>query len=183
MYSVKTILKEGLPVQIIAVLIGISAGLLMNMNRETFFMLPGILVIIPPFINMGGTITSVLSKRISSALHLGLIQPSMHRTRNLDKNLLSTAIVSIISFFSLGIVASIFNMLLGLESVSIFILPLVTLSAGLILVAVLSLFSVTSSYYSYSRGIDPDNWVIPALTGIGDFLGIFCLMFMLAIVV
>ena len=107
----------------------------------------------------------------------------MHRTRNLDKNLLSTAIVSIISFFSLGIVASIFNMLLGLESVSIFILPLVTLSAGLILVAVLSLFSVTSSYYSYSRGIDPDNWVIPALTGIGDFLGIFCLMFMLAIVV
>ena len=181
MYSVKTILKESFPILIIGAAISIGAGLILNTNNELLFTLPGILVVIPAFINMNGSILSILSSRISSALHMGTINPKLKRTKTLSKNLFITAFDAFISFLLLGFIAGAFNLFLGIPSIDFWIFPFITLIAGLISIALLSALSIVFSYVSYSRGIDPDNWVIPALTNIGDFVGVLLLFLVLGL--
>jgi mgtE-like transporter len=182
-YSMKTILKESFPMLLVAGAISICAGLILHSNGELLFTLPGILAIIPSFNNMGGSVTSVLCCRLSSALHLGTINPKLKKTKTLERNIFATLIITTVSFFALGLAAGGFNMLLGLRSLSILAFPLVTLAAGFVTVAILSALSVIFSYISYNRGIDPDNWVIPILTSIGDFVGVSLLFLILTLVI
>lgn len=179
-YSMKTILKESFPMLLVAGAISVLAGLILHNNGEILFTLPGILVIIPPFNNMGGSVTSVLSCRLSSALHLGMINPKIKKTKTLERNIIATLIISVISFTALGLIAWGFNTLLGLRGLDILMFPVVTLAAGITTVAILSALSVVFSYVSYSRGIDPDNWVIPLLTSVGDFVGLLLIFVILS---
>jgi mgtE-like transporter len=181
-YSMKTILKESLPIILIAGAISICAGVVLHNNSNLLFTLPGILAIIPSFNNMGGSITSVLCCRLSSALHMGMIRPKLRRTKTLERNIFATLIITVISFLALGLAAGGFNMLLGLKSIDILIFPFVTLVAGFITVAILITISIVFSYLSYSRGLDPDNMVIPLLTSIGDLVGVLLLFLMLTLV-
>ena len=139
------------------------------------FALPGIIVVIPSFINMNGSILSILSCRISSALHMGTIKPRLKRTKTLDKNLMMTFLEAIVSFAALGLIAGIFNLIFGIPSVDLLIFPVVIVVSGMISISLQSVLSILFSYVSYSKGVDPDNWVIPALTSISDFLGVFLL--------
>lgn len=181
-YSMKTIIKESLPVLLIAGAVSICAGLVLHTNEEILFMLPGILAIIPSFSNMGGSVSSVLCCRLSSALHLGLIHPKLKKTKTLERNVFATMIIGAISFFVLGLVAALFNMAIGLKSLSIMVFPFVTLAAGFLTVLVLISVTVVFSYVSYSKGMDPDNVVIPVLTSMGDFVGIMFLFVMIMLV-
>ena len=106
MYSLKTILKESIPIFVLVVIISISAGLVLSFNIGLLSILPGILVIIPSFNQIVGGIASILSCRISSALHLGLIQPKLHRTKTLNRNITATYVTAIISFLLFGIIVS-----------------------------------------------------------------------------
>lgn len=181
MYSIKTIIKQSFPILVISMAISIGAGLIMNANSELLFSLPGLLLVIPSFINMNGSILSILSSRISSALHMGLIKPKLKRTKTLNKNVMITFFDSFVSFTLLGFIAGIFNMFLGLPGIDLFIFPIITLTAGMISISLLTVLSIIFSYVSYSKGIDPDNWVIPALTSIGDFVGVFLLFMILGL--
>lgn len=175
MYSMKTILKQSIPVLMLAGMVSVFAGLVLHNNGDILFMLPGILAIIPSFNNMGGSVASVLCCRLSSALHLGMIHPKLKKTKTLQRNITATLIIAFVSFLALGLAAAGFNALLGLRSLDFITFPLVTLAAGFSTILILVVISVVFSYMSYSRGIDPDNVVIPILTSIGDFVGLMLL--------
>ena len=48
----------------------------------------------------------------------------------------------------------------------------VILGAGVLLVCVISLVSVFTAFWSFKKGLDPDDIVAPVVTTIGDTLGI-----------
>lgn len=181
-YSLKRILKESIPVLILSAAVTMGAGIILNKNSEMIMLLPGIIIIIPAFINMGGSLMSVLSSRLSSALHLGFIHPILHKTKTLERNLFATLITAVISFASLGFIAGIFTQIIGLKGLSILMFPLLTLVAGILTVLVLSFLSVIFSYVSFRKGLDPDNIVIPILTSLGDFIGILFLFLTLSLI-
>ena len=157
MYSIKTILKESFPVLVIGAAISIGAGLILNSNNELLFALPGLLVVIPAFINMNGSILSILSSRISSALHMGLIKPKLKTTKTLNKNLIITAFDSFVSFLLLGFIAGGFNIFFGIPTVDFWIFPFITLTAGLISITLLSVLSITFSYVSLLALLVPSS--------------------------
>jgi len=178
-YSLKNILKESTPVLILTAMITLAAGLVLSFNQNFLSILPGILIIIPSFNLMIGAITSVLSSRLSSALHLGLIHPKLHRTKTLDRNIIANLVISIISFLVFGMMAWGFNTALGIATSTFWSFSMAILLAGFLTTTILSFLSITLSYLSYSRGLDPDNVVIPLLTSVGDFIGIL-LLFLIA---
>jgi len=182
-YSMKTILEESIPILLLAGALSICAGLILHNNSDLLFTLPGILVIIPSFNNMGGSVTSVLCCRLSSALHMGMIRPKLRKTKTLERNIFATLIIATISFLALGLAAGGFNMILGLKSLDILTFPFVTLTAGFITVLILLTISVVFSYVSYSRGLDPDNMVIPVLTSMGDVVGVLLLFLILSFMI
>ena len=182
-YSMKTIIRQSLPVLLVAGAISISAGLVLHNNSEMLFALPGILAIVPAFNNMGGSVTAVLSSRLSSALHMGLIHPKLKKTKTLQRNVIATLIIAVLSFLALGFIAGGFNMMIGLESINLISFMIVVLMAGFLTVLILLTLSVILSYATYRRGIDPDNMVIPILTSVGDLAGVMLLFVMFTMVI
>ncbi len=175
MINTKEVIEESLPVLSVCAAISILSGLFLGKNEEVLRMLPGILIIVPSFMSINGNISSVVSSRLSSALHMGLVKPHFRGSKVLGKTVHSMLIVSVVSFFVLGIAAGVLNNFLGAE-VPIMLFPMITLTAGLITVLILMFSSIFTSYLVYRHGIDPDNVVVPILTTVGDFVGISVLL-------
>lgn len=183
MINRKEVIEESLPVLSLAAAISILSGVFLGKNEDLLRALPGILIIVPSFMSINGNISSVVSSRLSSALHMGLVKPHFRRSKLLGRNIHSMLIVSVISFLVLGMVAGIVNSMLGKVSVYFLLFPLITLTAGLITVLILMFGSIVTSYIIYRHGIDPDNVVVPILTTVGDFVGISVLLLITGMVV
>src|SRR3954469_5796612 len=69
------ILIESVPVLCIAGTIDVVAGLTIEKRLESFLKFPALLVLIPPFLEDTGALGSILSSRLASKLHLGVIEP------------------------------------------------------------------------------------------------------------
>ncbi len=183
MNSLKSILKESIPTLVLAAIISLVAGLILHANKDFLHILPGILIIIPSFNQMNGAIMSVLSCRISSALHLGLIHPKLHTTKTLNRNVSATYITAILSFIAFGIIAWFFNMAVGASTATLLAFTTIIFLAGFSTTVILSFLSIIISYISYDKDIDPDNLVIPILTSVGDFIGIFLLFIIAGVII
>src|SRR5437867_7862275 len=61
---------------ILTPLLDILAGTAVESRLDRFVALPGLLVVVPPLVSNAGALGGILSSRISSKVHLGLITPS-----------------------------------------------------------------------------------------------------------
>ncbi len=183
MINRKEVIEESLPVLSLAAAISILSGVFLGNNEELLKALPGILIIIPSFMAINGNISSVVSSRLSSALHMGLVKPHFRRSELLMRNIHSMLIISVIAFAVLGIAAATVNSMFSAGPVSFILFPVITLTAGLITVLILMFGSIFTSYIVYRHGIDPDNVVVPILTTVGDFVGISVLLLITAMVI
>jgi len=175
-YSFKHIIKESIPVLIISILITICAGIILNSSEHLLTAIPGIIIMVPAFINMSGSLMSVLASRLSSALHMGTIHPKLHRTKTLDRNIIAMVIISLVSFLFLGLVGGVLMSLFGLANANILLIAFMIFIAGIITSLLLMSFTIIMSYYLFKKGDDPDNWVIPILTSGSDLIGIILLL-------
>ncbi len=98
MIDTKEVIEESLPVLSICAAISILSGLFLGKNEELLRMLPGILIIVPSFMAINGNISSVMTSRLSSALHMGLVKPHFRRSKLLERNIHAMLIVAVISF-------------------------------------------------------------------------------------
>ena len=183
MINRKEVLEESLPILSLTAAISILSGLFLGNNENLLRSLPGILVIVPSFMSVNGNISSVVSSRLSSALHMGLVKPHFRRSKVLGETIHSMLLVSVIAFTVLGLAAAVVNSLFGAEYVAFALFPLITLTAGLITVLILMLGSIFTSYMVYRHGIDPDNVVVPILTTVGDFVGISVLLLVTVVII
>src|SRR5437764_4823399 len=69
------ILRESVPVLLIAGLIDVVAGLTIEKRLQSFLAFPALLVLVPPFLEDTGALGGILSSRLASKLHLGVVEP------------------------------------------------------------------------------------------------------------
>src|SRR5438874_485133 len=69
------ILRESLPMLLVAGLIDVVAGLTIEKRLQSFLAFPALLVLVPPFLEDTGALGGILSSRLASKLHLGVIDP------------------------------------------------------------------------------------------------------------
>ena len=72
---VQRTLLEMAGVSALAPLLDIFAGAVLEAHRTELEAIPGILILIPPFVSQAGAIGGILSSRLSSKLQLGVITP------------------------------------------------------------------------------------------------------------
>src|SRR5206468_5052724 len=68
------ILRESVPILLIAGLIDVVAGLTIEKRLESFLAFPALLVLVPPFLEDTGALGGILAARLASKLHLGMIE-------------------------------------------------------------------------------------------------------------
>ena len=71
----RRIVRESVPVLVLAGTIDIIAGLTIEKRFESFLVYPALLVLVPPFLEDSGALGGILSARVSTKLHLGTLVP------------------------------------------------------------------------------------------------------------
>ncbi|MDR0768210.1 MAG: magnesium transporter [Methanosarcinales archaeon] len=170
--SVTSIVKEALPFELIAVVGGIIAGVILSGMTGELELIPGLIVIIPGVMGLRGNISSTLGSRLGSAIHMGLITKIDYKNRELRNNIIGSMILTVIISIFLGFLGHYVSVLLGFGSAGLFKLILIALLSGFFSGLVLSFISVYLAIGAFRFGFDPDNIVTPSIATIGDILAI-----------
>ena len=174
--SVKSIVGEALPFELVCTIGGVFAGIILVKMIDAIEMIPGLLVLVPAILGMRGNISCTLGSRLGSAIHLGLIS-RIERNPELINNVAGSLMLSLIMSVVLGILAHLFTVALGMQSVGVVVLVSIAVFAGVSSGLVLAVIAVVITIGAFKHGIDPDNVTTPALGTLGDvitMLMVFC---------
>jgi len=185
-YSWKKIVRHGLPLLTVCVLIEIFAGQILQGKQETLVLFPIFLISIPVINGVGGNIGSVLGARLASGLHVGYISIDF-KDREMHENLLISILLGIITYVVLSIIIYyIYSVFLSLNNIpkhlGLLKFVSIVLGAGVLLVCVVSIASVFTAFWSFKKGLDPDDMVAPVVTTVGDVMGIVFLFLLIGLV-
>lgn len=171
----KDAVQQGLLTQFVSLTIGILAGIGLALIRGAIEELPGMLIMVPAFLQMRGAVGGTLASRLSSALHMGIIEPRLRLSKELVQNLIGTLVLSLVLSGLIGCLAHFMCLLFGFASAGLVILLLLSLIAGILSSLIVILITVVMTIRVYQRGLDPDVIMGPFITTLGDIISVPCL--------
>jgi len=173
-YNFKRIVAESCPVLLACAMIGLFAGLFLELNVERLGFVA--LMMVPTINGLGGNIGSILGARISSALHLGAVEPRIRGQAVLRMNVAASAGSSITIFAVASVLFFFLAGAFGATPLEAAKFSASFLMAGVVLTVAVMLMTIAIAFISFRKGLDPDNVVIPVVTSIVDVLGVICLI-------
>ena len=152
---------------------GVLAGSLLLLFSGALERLPGLLILLPGFLELRGSVSGALSARLSSGLLLGVLKPRWGG-RILRGNVVAALAIAFIAAILLaGLAYGLSGWLFGAADARIF-------AVALLAVAVTSLIEVPvtvgATYRLFRRGHDPNNVMGPYVTMMGDVLSVVSLL-------
>jgi mgtE-like transporter len=174
---VQRIVRESFPVLVIAIVLDVLAGAVVEPRMaEVFLPFPGLLIVIPGFLENTGALGSILAARLGSKLHLGALTA---KAKPDPVALLDGSIVIALGmtvYTLTGITAFGLAELLGLAHPGIIDMAGATIVGGLIATVLAAVIGYYAATTTYRFGFDPDNHTIPLVTSGMDLLGVTCLV-------
>jgi mgtE-like transporter len=177
------ILAESLPILSITGTVTILVGVALEERSEQFTTLLALSVLLPAFLQEGGALGGILSSRLSSKIHLGLLAP-----RGLPPMAAFRDFVLIYTFATgvylfIGAASHVLAVALFPDGSSPGLLAMMGIStlAGLIATTAAVLAAYYGSVASYRLGLDPDTYGIPIITAAVDLLGFMSLIIALIV--
>jgi len=180
-YNWKKIVKHGIPILLIAVLIEILAGQVLQGKQEILVAIPVFLICIPVINSVAGNIGTVLGARLTSGLHVGYIKISF-KDKEMHQNLATSLFMGFLTYFILAIViyyVGAFSKITNNIGIAMFV-GIVVLT-GFLLILVVATVSILTAFISFKRGPDPDDMVAPVVTTVGDVMGILFLFIIIGV--
>jgi mgtE-like transporter len=172
---IRRVVWEGIIGMLISVTGGVIAGLGLAMMRGTLERMAGMLVMIPPFLDMRGNISGSLSSRLGTALHRGTIKPTYRLSAYSIHNLLGSMVLGLVMSVAIGVFAYAVCLALGYTNAGVISLTLTSFVAGLLANLVMVFLTFFSTVFFFHRGLDPDTVMGPYITTIGDVVSIISL--------
>jgi len=163
-----SIIKESLIALLICAIGDLCAGVILG--KMTFFLetFPGLLVIIPGAIGMRGNIFGSFASRLSTNLHIGIISPKFEFSEDLNHNIFSSFVLTLVLSLFLAIIAKILCILLHQPSMELIDFILICVIAGIISNLIMLPITMLVSFKSFQHGWDPDNITSPIIAAFGD---------------
>lgn len=191
------ILRESLPILALNGAVIIVVGVALEARLEQFVAFPAMLILFPAFLQEGGALGGILASRLSSKVHVGLLEP-----RGLpqlgavsDFGLIYTFAIGVFLFIggSAHLLAVGLGAVLGPETLSALGLEVGSMSPGFFTMVGISALAgliattaaILAAYYgsvtSFRLGMDPDTYGIPIITAAVDLFGFASLIIALSI--
>ncbi len=174
--------EEILGSQIVSVIGGLIAGTLLGIYTHNILLIPGMLLLLPGFLEMRANISAPLASRLSSGLFLGVITAKKKTKSNgkiIKGNVLASIVLTILSCLFLGLIAFFANYyIFHVYTPKLIFLVLI---AGLIANAIEIPVTLLATFYLFRKGHDPNNIMGPFLTSLGDITSIIALVIALVI--
>lgn len=172
--------REIMSTELISITGGIVAGLILTFATNKIEMVPGLLILLPGFLEMRGNISGSLASRLSAGLHVGALRPRYEKNRILHGNIVATFVLAIMISFFLGLMAFYVSLeLFGISNVNIVYVAVI---AGLLANFIEIPLTILTTFWLFRRGYDPNNIMGPYVTTTGDIISIVALLIALAVI-
>ncbi len=151
---------------------GIAAGTIIAYNSGLFEKAPWAIAIYPPILSARGVIGGLFCGRLSTALHLGTVQPRLFKnTRSFYLLFHAVVVMTFEASLMMSIVAALFRgVYLGVtlgDIINIISLCTATMALALLVISPLTLIV---SFLSFKHGLDPDIILYPIESTVADLL-------------
>jgi len=166
----KKILKESIIVVLISSIMGLFSGTLLSNSERVLSSFPIILLVLPSLNSLIGDISTVLVSRLTSHLYIGTLSPRIQPSDRLKQDfygLLITILLSLVALISLGYIL---GSVTGIEIVNPLLIISILSSTILILFGLMFVLLFMGSILIFRKGKDPNNFLIPMVTSLADFL-------------
>ena len=172
--------REIFSAQLVSIAGCLIAGTILAIYTDKILLIPGMLILLPGFLEMRGNISGTLASRITSGLFLKVIDQNKMNTRIIRENILASFFLAIFVSFVLGVIAFAFNyFMVGIFLPKIILIPII---AGIIANAIEIPLTIFSTFYFFRKGHDPDNIMGPFITSTGDVTSVLALLIALVLI-
>jgi mgtE-like transporter len=179
--QVRRIVLEMTAVIALTPLLDIAAGAILQAREAGLAQLPGLYIVIPPFVSQAGALGGILSSRLSSKLRLGVITPRGLPERPAVVDAAVVVALGVVIFTVIGVVGLGLATLFGQAHPGAAAMVGGTVLAGCM---VLPLILGTGYYVAVMTdrfGLDPDNHAVPIITSLMDLTGVVALFVALSV--
>ncbi|MDP9441073.1 MAG: magnesium transporter [Actinomycetota bacterium] len=175
------IVRESLPILTFAGCVSAAAGILLEKRFSSFAAFPALLVLVPAQLSSSGALGGILTGRLSSKIHLGVIMPAPVPTRGARADLAYVFLLAAPVFALNGLGAHLVGRLLGYASPGAVTMVAASVLGGLAAMVFVLALAYYGTILAVRGGVDPDTYGIPVVSSSVDLIGAFTLI--LAIVV
>ena len=179
--QIKTVLRESIPVLVLAGFLSLMAGVTVENRFEVFSDRPVLLVLVPGYLAIAGALGGILANRLSSKLHLGLISPSVLPQRGARTDVGVTIGLALPVFAIVALVSQGAGSLVDLAGPGVGLLVGVALVGGILAVMVAVAVAYYGTIAAVRFGVDPDSVGVPTVTAVLDLVGALTLVFAIAV--
>ncbi|MCY3561020.1 MAG: magnesium transporter [bacterium] len=178
--SLRAILRESLGVLGVALLLDLGAGVIIEQQEAFLSRLPSLLVLLPGYLAVGGALGGILSSRLASKLHLGLIEAAAVPGREARREVRNTFVMGLPALAGTGALAYGAAQVADLAGPALGEMIGAALLGGLVAVAAAAFVAYYGTILAERFGLDPDTYGIPLVTSVMDLVGALTLVAALA---
>ena len=174
----RRIVLESLPILALAGAVDVVVGATLQRRLESFLALPALLVLVPPFLEESGALGSILSARISTKLHLGTLTSTWGSAVD---DILLVVFYAFPVYLLLGLVTDVAAAITGIDGPGTIQMVFVSLVGGVLATTAAVVIGLYAAVATHRLGLDPDSHGVPMVTSSLDLLGVYCLLFAIAL--
>lgn len=179
--SLRAILRESFGVLVVALLFDLVAGVIIEQQEAFLGRLPSLLVLLPGYLAVGGALGGILSSRLASKLHLGLIEPAALPGRDARREVRNTFLMGLPVLAGTAALAYGAARIADLAGPDAGSMIGAALLGGIVAVAVASFVAYYGTILAERVGLDPDTYGIPLVSSAMDLVGALTLVAALAV--
>ncbi len=171
------IVKESLPILAVAGAISAMAGIVIEKRFGSFSSYPALLVLVPAHLSSAGALGGILSGRLSSKIHLGVVipQPVPDRSARSDMSYVYLLALPVYAFNGIG--AHFVGRALSHASPGLGLMVVASLAGGMVAMVFVLALAYYGTILAVRGGVDPDTYGIPVVSSSVDLIGAFTLIF------
>ncbi len=174
--SLRRILNESLPILTAAIVVDMFAGIVVESRLDRLATFPSLLVLLPGYLAVAGSLGGILSSRLSTKFHLGVAVPNRLPDRPARTDLVGIALLALPGYVILALVVEAASSLFGIASPGVLDLLWVVLLGGFFVVLIVASVGYYGTMISLRAGVNPDTYGIPMITAVLDLAGAFILI-------
>ncbi|MGC1512592.1 MAG: magnesium transporter [Acidimicrobiales bacterium] len=170
------IVRESLPILLVAGIVSLVAGVVVEKRLDSFTQFPALLVLLPGFLSSAGALGGTLSSRLATKVHLGLAEVSAipSKAARLDIGLI--VFLALPVFLGNALVAEFAAGLLDVRSPGLADMVAAALLGGMPAMVFVVVIAYYGTLAAVRLGVDPDSYGIPLVSSSVDLVGAFALI-------
>ena len=172
----RRVVLESLPVLIGAGTLSLLAGAVLERSIGRLVAFSVLLVLLPGYLSTAGALGGILSSRLATKVHLGLVDPGPLPPAGARDDIRITFALALPIFVFLATLAGTVGVWAGRESPGLVWLVAVAVTGGLVATAFVAAIAYYGTLLVVRFGLDPDNHGIPLVSASLDVIGALTLV-------